>query len=202
MLFRFGTHTPPLPVTEAALRGVTYQYAGADCPALEGIDLQLARGVVVALVGANGAGKSTLADVLLGFRLPQRGSVTLGGIDLAQWQPSALRAAAGLMPQEVFLFHDSLATNIAYGRPDADADEIRRAALDAGLAPLIARLPQGLETVVGDRGQRLSGGERQRVALARLLLMGTGLLVLDEPDRKSTRLNSSHIPLSRMPSSA
>jgi ABC-type multidrug transport system fused ATPase/permease subunit len=134
----------------------------------------------VAIVGRNGAGKSTLMDLLLRFYDPTSGQIVVGGTDLRGWDIDVWRGVVGVMTQEVFLFHATVAENIAYGRPTATPAEIEASALEAGLSELLRRLPAGLETVVGDRGSRLSGGERQRIALARLFLRNPSLLILDE----------------------
>lgn len=176
--------TSPGPMPEPwpiVFSDVTFTYPGADRPAVQEVSLAAGRGEVVAVVGRNGAGKSTLMDLLLGFYAPASGRITAGGVDLRHWSRDAWRRLTGVMSQEVFLFHATLAENIAYGRPDAALDEIRTRALEAGLGEVIARLPAGLQTVVGERGSRLSGGERQRVALARLFLKDPAVVVFDEP---------------------
>lgn len=176
-----GASQVPVPPWPIAFERVAFAYPGGARPALAGVSLAIRPGEVVAVVGRNGAGKSTLLDLLLGFHAPAEGHIRVGGVDLRDWNPAAWRAAVGVMPQEVFLFHATVAENIAYGRPEATPEEIEASARAAGLEGLMARLPQGLETVVGDRGARLSGGERQRIALARLFLKRPSILVLDEP---------------------
>ena len=147
---------------------------------LQDVDLALAPGEVVALVGPSGAGKSTLASLLPRFFDPQRGAVRLGGVDLREADPHAVRAHVGLVPQETQLFSGSVADNVRYGRPDASDDELRAAADAAHASGFIGALPDGWDTRVGERGLRLSGGQRQRIAIARALLKDPAVLVLDE----------------------
>jgi ABC-type multidrug transport system fused ATPase/permease subunit len=185
-----GTATLARPLTLAA-DGIGFRYPGAELAALKGVSFAVAPGEVVALVGANGAGKSTLADILLGLRSPSEGAACLGGVSIAAWEPGALRAAFAAMPQDATVFHASLAENLALGLDDSTQVAMLDAIAAAGLTPLLKRLPQGLETVVGDRGTRLSGGERQRLGLARLLLRRPAVALLDEPtaalDGKASR---------------
>ena len=177
----------PIGLTAA---GLTYHYPGAAEPALRDISLEVRPGEVVALVGPNGAGKSTLADLLLGLRAPTAGEVRVGEHPVLTWEATALRAVLVAVPQEATMFHASLAENIALGCA-ATTPEIAAAAEAAGLAPLVKRLGQGMDTMIGDRGTRLSGGERQRLGLARLLLRTPRIALLDEPssamDGKASR---------------
>jgi len=134
----------------------------------------------VAVVGSSGAGKSTLARLLYRFYDVNEGRITIDGQDLRQVTQASLRAAIGIVPQDTVLFNDSIAYNIAYGRPGATQDQVEAAARSAQLHDFIARLPQGYDTPVGERGLKLSGGEKQRVAIARMLLKDPPILVLDE----------------------
>ena len=172
------------PVTferEIRLEGVHFGY-GSDHPdVLRGIDLSLPAGSRTVLSGVSGAGKSTILDLLGGLMTPQSGRILIDGQDLTPQIAPVWRQSVGTMAQEAFLFHDSIRANLAWARPDASDEAMRDALRLAGLADFTAALPQGLDTVVGDRGANLSGGERQRLALARLLLREPRLILLDEP---------------------
>lgn len=168
------------PVRQAiALNQVRVAYAGRPQPALEGLTLSLPARTTTAVVGASGAGKSTLADVLAGLIEPDGGELTVDGVPVGAARRWAWRQSVAYVPQDVFLFHDSIRSNLLWGRPDASDDELR-AALRRAAADFALQLPQGLDTVVGDAGVRMSGGERQRLALARALLRRPSLLILDE----------------------
>ncbi|WP_322761564.1 ABC transporter ATP-binding protein [Frankia sp. Cr2] len=147
---------------------------------LRDLTLDVRSGEKTAVVGSSGAGKSTLGSLLAGIYQPDRGRILCGGVDLAVMDWDELRALVGVVPQDPYLFHDTIATNIRYGRLEASDDEVATAAVDAGLRPLLDKLPRGVETMVGARGYQLSGGERQRLALARVLLADPPVLVLDE----------------------
>ena len=147
---------------------------------LQGIELEVKAGEVVALVGPSGAGKTTLASLVPRFHDVQQGALRVDGRDIRDLSLASLRAQIGLVAQETFLFNDSVASNIAYGRPDVGMAEIRRAAETALAHEFIERLPEGYNTMIGDRGTKLSGGERQRLAIARALLKNAPILILDE----------------------
>lgn len=164
-----------------AVEDLQFTYPAAMAPAVNGVSLVARAGEVLAIVGRNGAGKSTLMDLVIGLQTPNAGRITIDGVDTAEVDHDAWSDAIGVLPQDVFLFHASVAENIAYGRPRATLEEIELAVRNAGLAELVRRLPQGLGTILGDRGSRLSGGERQRVGLARVLIKRPRLVVLDEP---------------------
>ncbi len=172
---------PPVPPVAVEVRGLTVTYPGATRPALRGVDLRLAPGRRVAVVGRSGAGKSTLASVLVGFVPVGGGDVTLDGVPVDLLRGDALRRLVGMVGQDAHLFDTTLAANLRIGRVDAtDAD--LSAVLDrVGLGPFLDGLPDGLATEVGRFGTRLSGGQRQRIAVARGLLADFPVLVLDEP---------------------
>ncbi|MBI5168948.1 MAG: ABC transporter ATP-binding protein [Candidatus Eisenbacteria bacterium] len=168
------------PLTDAVrFEKVGFSYDTGD-PVLRDVDFEVKRGEVVALVGASGAGKSTTLDLLGRFYEPTSGRITFDGIDLRDARTSSLRRQLGIVTQETILFHDSVRANIAYGLPDVPMERVREAARAANAHTFIEKLPEGYDTVIGDRGVRLSGGERQRLAIARALLKNPPLLLLDE----------------------
>lgn len=169
----------PLPGGSLEVAGLTFSYDGGP-PVLRDVSFTAAAGTTVALVGRTGSGKSTLLQLLLRLEEPPFGTVRLGGRDLREVPLPLLRRALVAVPQETFLFSDTLAANVAMGRPGASRAEVERAALEAGLGPDLATFPKGLDTVVGERGITLSGGQKQRTALARALLADAPLLVLDD----------------------
>lgn len=191
------TRLPDGPL-EVRLRHVDFAYPGADqvsLPSLEtvgagdrdagalvlhDIDLRVRPGEMVALVGPSGAGKSTLTSLVARLYDPTSGAVTVGDVDLREVAGEDLRSRLGVVSQEAHLFHDTIRANLLYARPDATDTELERALRDAQVWHLVESLPNGLDTVVGDRGHRLSGGEKQRLAIARLLLKGPSVVVLDE----------------------
>lgn len=170
----------------AAVRGhirfhnVHFRYEASAAPLLDGVSLAVAPGQTVAIVGPSGSGKSTLMKLLMRFHDPQRGSIEIDGRDLRAIRQRSLRRQIGVVLQDPLLFNDTISANIAYGRPDATQHEIRSAAKAANAAEFIARLPDGYDTKVGERGALLSVGERQRITIARALLKDAPVLVLDE----------------------
>ncbi len=163
-----------------ALENVSFSYPGTSTPALLQVDLSVAAGQTVALVGPSGAGKTTLSNLVARFYDPSSGRVTLDGRNLRDYDVESFRSLLGVVEQDVFLFDGTIAQNIAYARRDATAEEIRAAAVAANADEFIDRLPQDMETVIGERGVRLSGGQRQRLAIARAILADPKLLILDE----------------------
>jgi ATP-binding cassette subfamily B protein len=162
-----------------ALEGVSFGF-GPGRAVLDRVDLDVPAGQVVALVGASGSGKSTLADLLCRHLDPGGGRVLIDGRDLRDLRLADVRRHVGVVEQDPFIFHASVAENVRYARPSASAEEVARAVRAAGLQAMVAALPAGLETVVGERGRQLSAGERQRLAIARLFLADPAVLVLDE----------------------
>ncbi len=164
---------------EVRFDDVQFGYHAAR-PILRGVSFTIAPGQKLAVVGASGAGKSTLARLLFRFYDPDGGRILVNGVDLRAMPQDALRQLIGVVPQDTVLFNDTIEYNIAYGRPGASRAEVERAARLAHLETFIARLPQGYDTPVGERGLKVSGGEKQRIAIARALLKDPPILILDE----------------------
>lgn len=161
--------------------GVRFAYpARPDTVALEDFSLSVASGECVALVGPSGAGKSTVFALLLRFYDPQSGTVRIDGIELRATDPRALRSLVAVVPQEPVIFAASVLDNVRYGRPAASRDEVLQACAQAFALEFIERLPEGLDTPLGERGVTLSGGQRQRLSIARALLADRPILLLDE----------------------
>jgi len=159
---------------------LTFAYREGAEPVLAGVDFQVQAGQTVALVGRTGSGKSTILALIPRLIDPPEGMLFIDGIDARRIPLARLRAAIGMVPQETFLFSETIRENISFGRPDATEEEIREAARLASLEPDLALFPKGLDTMVGERGITLSGGQKQRVALARALLRASRILLLDD----------------------
>ncbi|CAN5909631.1 ABC transporter ATP-binding protein [soil metagenome] len=167
---------------ELRIANVSYTYPGASKPSLEKVSLTIRKGEAIALVGSSGAGKTTLADVVIGLLAPTSGELLVDGVRV---EPSTVRAwqdLIGYVPQQVYLGDDTLLRNVAFGEPDEkiDLERVNRALAAARLTELVASLPDGLATEVGERGVRLSGGQRQRIGIARALYFDPKVLILDE----------------------
>ena len=172
---------PDMTAADIAVEGLTVSYPGRPRPAVDDLSLHVEADEIVALAGPSGCGKSTLLGVLLGFVAHERGTVSVGGVDLAEIEPDAWRAQLAWVPQRPHLFARSIAENVRLGRRGASDEELAAAVAAAGLSDVVAGLPDGLDTMLGERGAGLSAGERQRVALARAFLRDAPLLLLDEP---------------------
>jgi subfamily B ATP-binding cassette protein MsbA len=187
-------HVPlPRPVRGAvSLEAVSFRYAPELTDALSDVSFAIKPGEVVALVGPSGAGKTTVASLIPRFWDVTGGRITLDGVDIRELSFADLRGSIGLVPQEPALFSGTVRENIAYARPDASVADVNAAAAAAHAMEFIERLPQGMETRVGERGVKLSGGQRQRIALARVFLKDPVVVLLDEAtsslDNESERL--------------
>lgn len=186
-----GTHAPARSEGRLELRDVTLHYEGANVPALEGVSLRFEPGETVALVGPSGAGKSTVANLLPRFFEPTAGAVLLDGVPLPEWDVHVLRRQFALVSQDVVLFNDSVAANVALG-VTPDPQRVRAALAGANLLEFVQSLPGGIDAPVGHNGSQLSGGQRQRVAIARAIYKDAPILILDEAtsalDSESERL--------------
>jgi subfamily B ATP-binding cassette protein MsbA len=161
-------------------KGVSFRYPGQREPALKDISFTARKGEVVAIVGESGSGKSTLVNLLLRFYSPTNGAIYMDGLDIQEASLDSLRAQFGVVSQEVVLFNDTVRANIALGNPRASWQELEAASRAAHAHEFITGLPQGYDTVVGEKGLRLSGGQRQRLSIARAILRDPPVLILDE----------------------
>ena len=174
-------HLPARPSGAVSFETVEFRYPSRpDAAALNGFSLKVAAGEAVALVGPSGAGKSTVFQLMLRFYAAQKGAIRFDGIDIAELDPVELRRHIAVVAQDPVIFSGTIAANIGYGREGAGMEDIRRAADAAAASEFIDRLPQGFDTLVGERGVTLSGGQRQRLAIARAILRDAPLLLLDE----------------------
>jgi ATP-binding cassette subfamily C protein CydCD len=175
------------------LENVFFTYPGINVAALSAVNVSLAAGQTLALVGPSGAGKTTLAHLLMRFWDPQSGTVRLDGHDLKDWRLDDLRSHIALVAQDTYLFNDTIRANILIARPEASEAEVAAAVRRAALDDFTAGLPDGLDTLVGERGARLSGGQRQRIAIARAFLKDAPVLILDEATSHLDALNEQAV---------
>ncbi len=175
-----GTGVATSPGGAIALHDVTFRYSSDARPALEDVSLKIREGETLAIVGSSGAGKTTVASLLLRFFDPQEGRLTFGETDFRDIPLDDLRRSIGYVSQDTYLFGGTIEENLRIGRPDATPEAIRDAAAKANIHAFIQALPDGYDTIVGERGAKLSGGERQRIAIARALLKDAPVLILDE----------------------
>jgi subfamily B ATP-binding cassette protein MsbA len=174
-----GSHDAGRAHGDLRFEGVTLRYREDTAAAVDGVTLHIAAGETVALVGPSGAGKTTLVNLLPRFIDPSSGGITLDGVPLPQWNVKALRRQFALVSQDVVLFNDTVAANVALGA-DLSRDQVRTALKAAHLLDFVDSLPQGLDTLIGHNGNQLSGGQRQRLAIARAIAKDAPVLILDE----------------------
>jgi ATP-binding cassette subfamily B protein len=197
-------YQPPDAIELASVRGdivfdrVTFGYT-EERLALDDISLHVAPGQLAAFVGPSGAGKTTITQLVPRFYDPQKGSVTIDGHDVRTLTLESLRRDVGIVTQETYLFHDTIANNLRYAKTDATQEELYAAARAANIHDFIVSLPDGYETVVGERGHKLSGGERQRLAIARVLLKNPKVLILDEATSSLDSHNEAAIQAALVP---
>lgn len=165
---------------EIVLDGVSFRYEGTEDDALNGVTLSVKKGEIIALVGKSGAGKTTFVDLIPRFYMPVGGKIYIDSVDISGVTLKSLRSLIGIVSQDIILFNDTVRANIAYGHPDASEEDIITAAKAAYAHDFILQLPDGYNTVIGERGVRLSGGQKQRLSIARAILKNPPILILDE----------------------
>ena len=189
-----STHLEPSSAPKSiSFVNVTFAYYPDNAPALDGLSFSVDAGQSLGLVGQSGAGKSTVAALLLRFFDPQQGRVEIGGVDIRDYPLETLRGLIAVVSQDTYLFHGTVEDNLRLGKPGASLGELEAAARAANAHEFITVLPQGYQTVVGERGAKLSGGERQRIAIARALLKDAPILILDEATSSLDGVNESAI---------
>lgn len=190
----------PLPSVrgEIGFEDVHFSYS-KERPALQGVTFHVNPGEVAAFVGPSGAGKTTITQLVPRFYDPQSGKVTVDGHDVRSITLESLRRDIGIVTQETYLFHDTIAANLRYGKPDATDAELHAASIAANIHDFVTSLPEGYETIVGERGHKLSGGERQRLAIARVLLKDPRILILDEATSALDSHNEAAIQAALLP---
>jgi ATP-binding cassette subfamily B protein len=181
------------------LEHVTFTYPDANRPAVADLTVEIAPGQLVALVGPSGAGKTTITALVARFHDPQQGRILIDGVDLRHVTLQSWTGQLGMVFQDTFLFHATIAENLRYARPDATDADLVNAATAAHLHEFITTLPDGYDTVVGERGHRLSGGEKQRVAIARVVLRNPRILILDEATSNLDSVSEHHIQAALRP---
>ena len=164
---------------ELRLENVTFSYDGKK-QALKNIDLTIKRGEIIALVGPSGGGKTSITNLLTRFYDPQQGTILYDGVDLRNIELASLRHHIGIVTQDTILFHDTVFNNIAFGRPECEPEKVYKAAKTANAHDFILKLPEGYQTIIGERGSRLSGGQKQRLAIARAVLNDPEIIIFDE----------------------
>ena len=177
---REQSHGGETPTFERGLEFRDVNFGFGDAPVIRGASFVAPKGKVTTITGSSGAGKTTTVDLLLGLHEPTGGAILIDGRPLADLDLAAWRRMTGYVPQELMLFHDTLRANVTLGQPDFDEADVMRALEQAGSAEFVAGLPEGIDTVVGERGTRLSGGQRQRISIARALIHRPQILILDE----------------------
>ena len=181
------------PRGQLAFKNVTFSYAGKKAPAINQVSFSVEPGKTLALVGRSGSGKSTASALFLRFYDAEKGQVQVDGVDVEEYQLKSLRQQFAYVSQQVVLFNDTLANNIAYGIPEASREAIMAAAKSAHVMEFVDKMPEGLDTVIGENGSMLSGGQRQRVAIARALLCDAPFLILDEATSALDTESERHI---------